>query len=122
MQNSDAQMAEAKVSDTDLVTDLSKKPRLPVSETRPEGSQKVSGELQNLPGVSEPSRGPVSGTPSPISRERWQKVREDVVAVAAGVVGIASEYRTGPLYPGDSHGCIKPVDISEPLGRKKASQ
>uniref|UniRef100_A0A452SVI1 Zinc finger and SCAN domain containing 5B n=1 Tax=Ursus americanus TaxID=9643 RepID=A0A452SVI1_URSAM len=77
VQNSDAQMAEAKVSDTDLVTDLSKKPRLPVSETRPEGSQKVSGELQNLPGVSEPSRGPVSGTPSPISRERWQKVRED---------------------------------------------
>ncbi|XP_008708171.1 zinc finger and SCAN domain-containing protein 5B-like [Ursus maritimus] len=58
VQTSDAQMAEAKVSDTDLVTDLSKKPRLPVSETRPEGSQKVSGELQNLPGVSEPSRGP----------------------------------------------------------------
>lgn len=112
-------MAEAKVSDMDLVTDLSKKPRLPVSETRPEGSQKVSGGLQNLPGVSEPSRGQVSVTPSPISRERWQKVREDVVAVAAGVVGTAAEHRTGPLYPRNSHGCIKPVDISEPLWRVK---
>nr|XP_025841058.1 zinc finger and SCAN domain-containing protein 5B-like [Vulpes vulpes] len=57
MQNSDAQMAEAEASDsdTDLVTDLSKKPQSSVSEIHPEGSQKVR-ELQTLPGISELSR------------------------------------------------------------------
>uniref|UniRef100_UPI001659F620 zinc finger and SCAN domain-containing protein 5B-like n=1 Tax=Halichoerus grypus TaxID=9711 RepID=UPI001659F620 len=57
VQSSDAQMAEAEGSDMDLVTDLSKKPQSSVSETRPEDSQKVSRELQNLPGVNEPSTG-----------------------------------------------------------------
>ncbi|XP_032244782.1 putative zinc finger and SCAN domain-containing protein 5D, partial [Phoca vitulina] len=57
VQSSDAQMAEAEGSDMDLVTDLSKKPQSSVSETRPEESQKVSRELQNLPGVNEPSTG-----------------------------------------------------------------
>lgn len=82
MQSSDAQMAEAEGSDMDLVTDLSKKPQSSVSETRPEDSQKVSRELQNLPGVNEPSTGQVSVTPSPISREWWQKGREEAVGVA----------------------------------------
>ncbi|XP_004405145.1 PREDICTED: zinc finger and SCAN domain-containing protein 5B-like [Odobenus rosmarus divergens] len=57
VQRSDAQMAEAEVSDMDLVTDLSKKPQSFVSETHPEDSQKVSRQLQNLPGVNEPSTG-----------------------------------------------------------------
>ncbi|XP_027473326.1 zinc finger and SCAN domain-containing protein 5B-like [Zalophus californianus] len=60
VQSSDAQMAEAEVSDVDLVTDLSKKPQSSVSETHPEDSQKVSRQRQNLPGVSEPSMGPAS--------------------------------------------------------------
>ncbi|XP_013971879.1 zinc finger and SCAN domain-containing protein 5B [Canis lupus familiaris] len=57
VQNSDAQMAEAEASDsdTDLVTDLSKKPQSSVSEIHPEDSQKVR-ELQTLPGISELSR------------------------------------------------------------------
>ncbi|XP_045842778.1 zinc finger and SCAN domain-containing protein 5B-like [Meles meles] len=57
VRSSDAQMAGAEVSDMDLVVDLSKKPRSSVSETRPEDSEKVSRELQNLPGVNEPSTG-----------------------------------------------------------------
>uniref|UniRef100_A0A8C0KMH7 Zinc finger and SCAN domain-containing protein 5B-like n=1 Tax=Canis lupus dingo TaxID=286419 RepID=A0A8C0KMH7_CANLU len=47
--------AEASDSDTDLVTDLSKKPQSSVSEIHPEDSQKVR-ELQTLPGISELSR------------------------------------------------------------------
>lgn len=66
----------------DLVADLSKKPRSSVSETHPEDSEKVSRELQNLPGVNEPSAGQVSVRPFPISRQRWQKVLEVVVGVA----------------------------------------
>ncbi|XP_059007182.1 zinc finger and SCAN domain-containing protein 5B [Mustela lutreola] len=57
VRSSDAQMAGAEVSDMDLVADLSKKPRSSVSETHPEDSEKVSRELQNLPGVNEPSAG-----------------------------------------------------------------
>lgn len=57
-------MAGAEVSDMDLVVDLSKKPRSSVSETRPEDSEKVSRELQNLPGVNEPSTGQASVRPS----------------------------------------------------------
>ncbi|XP_022347563.1 zinc finger and SCAN domain-containing protein 5B [Enhydra lutris kenyoni] len=57
VQSSDAQMAGAEVSDMDLVADLSKKPPSSMSETRPEDSEKVSRELQNLPGVDEPSAG-----------------------------------------------------------------
>ncbi|XP_014649708.1 PREDICTED: zinc finger and SCAN domain-containing protein 5B-like [Ceratotherium simum simum] len=56
VQNSDAQMAEAEVSDMDDVRGLSRKPQTSVSEIYPENSQKVSQELGNPPGINEISR------------------------------------------------------------------
>ncbi|XP_077613161.1 zinc finger and SCAN domain-containing protein 5B-like [Crocuta crocuta] len=55
VQSSDVQKADTEAGDADLVTGLSKKPQSSGSEIHPENSQ-VSRELQNLPGVSEPSR------------------------------------------------------------------
>lgn len=55
-------MAEAEVSDTDDVTDLSRKPPSSVSRTEiyPENSQKVLQKLEDVPGIDEMSRGQVS--------------------------------------------------------------
>ncbi|XP_024905412.1 zinc finger and SCAN domain-containing protein 5B [Pteropus alecto] len=59
LRNSDVVMAEAEVSDTDDVTDLSRKPPSSVSKTEihPENSQKVFQKLENVPRIDEMSRG-----------------------------------------------------------------
>ncbi|XP_036088568.1 zinc finger and SCAN domain-containing protein 5B [Rousettus aegyptiacus] len=63
LRDSDVVMAEAEVSDTDDVTDLSRKPPSSVSRTEiyPENSQKVLQKLEDVPGIDEMSRGQVWG-------------------------------------------------------------
>lgn len=62
LRDSDVVMAEAEVSDTDDVTDLSRKPPSSVSRTEiyPENSQKVLQKLEDVPGIDKMSRGQVS--------------------------------------------------------------
>ena len=57
-------MAEAEVSDTNDVIDLSRKPPSSVSKTEihPENSQRFFQKPEDVPGIDEMSRGQVSVT------------------------------------------------------------
>lgn len=65
MRNSDVQMAQTEVSDTDGIRDVSREPWSSGSdmEIHPRNSREVCRELQSLPRINEMSRGQVSVVP-----------------------------------------------------------